>query len=325
MRDAVGSAVDLLPSLLDRIGPRIHTFDERETILLASVPRTGSTWVMNLLAHLPGYKPVFEPMDPRWYAGADELGLGPRPRVPADGHHPGLEAYLSRAFAGQATGWLRAYSPAPSNLWTRLTADKLVVKSVRLTRSLAWITETFDLRNVYLLVRHPCAVVASQLRTGIRGHFTDPETALAPEPVEQAARDALGDELTSELDEGIASIDTQAGLLALEWAVDYAIPLREGIEGVDVVRYEDLLGGGRAAVEGLFEPLGVDVPPGTLEAYGLPSHTTRGEVTQTRDEQEARWTDELDPETGERVLEIVGWLGFDQFAYDSTEYAFPAD
>jgi len=41
----------------------------------------------------------------------------------------------------------------------------MIIKFVRANRLLPWMCQTFDIRSPVLLVRYPCAVIASQLKS----------------------------------------------------------------------------------------------------------------------------------------------------------------
>lgn len=310
---------------VDRVGSSLQAVDLEDTIFLTGVPRSGSTWVMNLLATLPGHKSIFEPLHPDWWAPIRDLDVGPRPALRPGDRHEAFRAYLEGVLAGRISGAYADYDLSPGSVWRRVNAHRLVVKSVRLTRSLPWLVSEFDLRQVFLLVRHPCAVVASQRRTGIRGHFTLPEERLDRDAVIASALDALGDEAPDELVERIRGLTTEVEALSLLWAVDYALGLAGASEEVQVLRYERLVEGGPRALQAVFEALGEEVPPAAQEAYGRPSHTARGDVHEGQADQQRRWAAELDREEGERIAEIVGWFGFEDVSFDEPGYSLPRE
>lgn len=51
-----------------------------------------------------------------------------------------------------------------------LTASKTIVKFVNGNRLLPWISERFHVRGTYSIIRHPCATILSQIRTGWPGY-----------------------------------------------------------------------------------------------------------------------------------------------------------
>lgn len=305
---------------IDALGSRLHRIDLGDTIFLTGVPRSGSTWLMNLLAALPAYKSIFEPLHPDWFAPVREIDVGPRPALRPGERHEAFRGFLEDVLSGRRSGAYADYDLSPGAIRERFEADRLVVKSVRLTRSLPWIVDEFGLRHAYLLVRHPCAVVASQRRTGIRGHFTLPEQDLDRDRVVEAALDALG-EVPDDLRERIATVTSEVEVLALLWAVDYGLALADLPSSVTIVRYERLVEGSEALAE-VFAPLDVDVPPAALASYDRPSHTARGDVNEDERDQRRRWSAQLDRDEGERVAEIASWFGFTA-AYDEADYELP--
>jgi hypothetical protein len=76
---------------------------------------------------------------------------------------PEGEAYLSAVFEGRI---VNEWTARELSLAGAIRSDRLIVKFVRANRLLPWLCERFELPAPILLFRHPCAVVASQLRYG---------------------------------------------------------------------------------------------------------------------------------------------------------------
>jgi hypothetical protein len=300
-----GQAVDRLSALLHR--PRVE-----DAIVIASSPRAGSTLLMDILATLDGYRTVFEPLHPHWYAGVRQLGLGPRPCL-VDGAAPeGTEAYLREVLTGREAGAYRLTRFA-ATLPGRLLEGDLVVKCVRLNRLLPWFESTFDTRGTVLLLRHPCATVESQLRSNVHG-YPDHRAGFPPaEQVQDHALRALDPGAPEDLRERIRSVDTPAGLMALSWAVDTLIALSHPGPERTTVFYEDLVTDGPAQLDRLFGALDTARPARALDVLGAPSLT----VDEDADGQDylERWTEGLDDEQTDRILEIAAWFGLEDL-YD---------
>lgn len=137
-------------------------FSEEKSFLITSSPRSGSTWLGDLLNTIPNTCLLFEPLHLRKVPGVKEAGFSWRTYVPPHSTWPQGEQFLRRVFEGQV---INAWTTRQMKFRQAFKADKLIVKSVRMNRLLPWICETFDTPGPVLLMRHPCAVIASQLKS----------------------------------------------------------------------------------------------------------------------------------------------------------------
>jgi len=143
-------------------------YDMRNTACIFASGRGGSTWLGEIVASVPGSILQWEPFHPYSNPTAVKLGIerkayftAARPPTPRQ------MQFIKGLFDGS---WLnletatRHQSPPPK-LSDFLRFRRFVVKFVTASASIDWLTETFGVRSI-LLVRHPCAVVASQMRWG---------------------------------------------------------------------------------------------------------------------------------------------------------------
>lgn len=162
------------------------------TVLLAGVPRSGTSWTGEALGRCAGARYVDEPDGFRdAYAFRLMMELGEHPWLEPGTDHPHYAALWRGAFAGgarshsplargaewayhragtdarrvaRATGketpWLRLARAAARPPVAAPDADHVVAKSVQCQGSLEWIAEQFR-PVVIVLTRHPLNVVAS--------------------------------------------------------------------------------------------------------------------------------------------------------------------
>ena len=128
-------------------------------ILLTSLPRSGSTWVLSCLSQAKGVVPVFEPD----YLGDHGLGAnGMHPYIPVDKEDQAYEKIYADAFAGRKkipVSLSRVYvERTAKNLKTRFVAPKhVVVKTVYSLANTEWIYRRFR-PKVVLLLRNPYSI-----------------------------------------------------------------------------------------------------------------------------------------------------------------------
>ncbi len=145
---------------------------QRRRVLVAGIPRSGTTWVGRVLGQARGACYVHEPdnhlVRPQAWWVKRRLGAYPRllPGQPA----PDYERLFRVAFAGGAR-------PSLVSTWAR--SGDVVVKSIFCARSLEWLAERFE-PAVVVVERHPFAVIGSWAELGWNG-FLDADPAAVAE------------------------------------------------------------------------------------------------------------------------------------------------
>lgn len=223
-------------------------------VVIVGSPRSGTSWLMHLIAQRPQYCALFEPLHPRWWPDAREAGFGDRPWEGDERKRAFLRQVLSGTKASRRPRFSPRVDGDPKRLvrggLQRLQAERLVLKFVRATRLLPWMVEQFPDQRYLYVVRDPYAVVSSQLRTGITAYVDD-----GPRPYDLLNEERQSGRLVSTLcsriradasevlDETVVRpIDSLEGCLALSWYADNVVARRTtGHEAVLRVRYEDLL------------------------------------------------------------------------------------
>ena len=143
-------------------------FGEDRVLILSSSPRSGSTLLAQVLAAIPETCVLFEPEDIRYVPEAKAAQFTMRSYADAAKKWPEGEAFLRRVFSGRV---INKWTVGQMSIFDVL-AKKMIVKFVRAHRLLPWMCRTFNLVPPVFLIRHPCAVVASQLNYGWTGHRT---------------------------------------------------------------------------------------------------------------------------------------------------------
>lgn len=226
--------------------------------LVAGSGRSGTTWVQDALATANNLRPVFEPLHPYVSSIGNRYAhraLGP------DDDHPELAKFLAEVCAGRRNRlWtqyrrqLRWLLPPPDEFWSihdaglvyrrwgkflkelpRLTlagrrGDPLI-KCIRANLMLGWLSRQCECKTV-LVVRHPGAVIESELRGGWKAQFA----------LDRFRRDSRLHEMTSDryrqlLERPFASVEA----LAVRWVIENHWVIERATENrVTVVFYEHL-------------------------------------------------------------------------------------
>jgi len=141
------------------------TFAIEKNHYIFSEPRGGSTWLMEIVQRITRDTIVWEPL----HLGEKKhpfkaLGFGWRQDIPEDEKWDEAELLFKELFSGKI---LNDATLIELNLNQYLSNSNLLFKICRGNALLPWLTQTFEFKfKPIFLIRHPFAVVSSQLRHG---------------------------------------------------------------------------------------------------------------------------------------------------------------
>ncbi len=220
-------------------------FNENSVLVLTSSPRSGSTWLGNAFGSIPNTCILFEPLQLTYVPEAKAAGFSWRTFVHPENEWPEGEAFLRRVFEGRV---VNRWTCREMSLLEACRATTMIIKFVRANRLLPWMCQTFPIRSPVLLIRHPCAVIASQLNSpGWWGMAMRPESPpyIANYPLFEAALSKT---------QGIEEY------LAASWALDQLPPLMyEPPLPWTVVTYEELFLKPAATLAKIFQAWKLDI------------------------------------------------------------------
>ncbi|RLF83562.1 sulfotransferase [Thermococci archaeon] len=305
--------------LIESLGSLINdSLNEKEAILIFGTPRGGTTWVMEILETLPEYKSIFEPFHKDWFPEVQKLKINPyRPYVYFEDLNPALKEYLTKVFKGEIVSKSPRYRLTLENIYKRILAKKAVVKFVRANRLLPWIANNFNVKGMFFVIRHPCATIASQLETGIRGHFMPKNTPIPKEIVLSSISEIRELRDNEELINKIKTIKTQAEILAAIWSIDNYLPLyyQRKFEWYTLV-YESLVANPEKEIESMFSYINEEVPEKVYSKIRKPSTTTHDPRYLGTTKQLIKWKKKLSERQVKNILKVVHWFGLDFYTED---------
>lgn len=264
-------------------------------VFLAGSGRSGTTWVQELINHAHDHRVIFEPF----------LGS-----VSPFCRHFERRQYLrdaddSRAFLDPArkildgefrNEWVDQYNDRP-------VYHKRLVKEIRANLLLHWLRRHFPAVPIVFLMRHPCAVVASQLR----GRWGTRAADFLRQP------DLVEDFLTPFAGLIHYARDDFDNLL-LVWCVENYVPLRQFRRGeMFLLFYEELVRSPEREVERLFGFLRRPVEPSAFEQLRLPSAQSREwSAVVTGGDRLDSWRGHLDARHVRRAVQFLRLFGLDE-------------
>jgi hypothetical protein len=270
---------------------------------VAGSGRSGTTWLADLVNWKKEYRYVFEPFRPGRLVLADRFG--PRRYVrPASRDPEDLAAARSLLL-----GRFRHRQTDQHN--RKLHARRRVIKDIWSNLMLGWIQSAFPEVSIVFILRHPCAVVASQLEVAHWGWLVDLQGLLGqPDLVE----DHLGP-FAREMADAATVFEQHMWL----WCVENYVPLRQlDPNRTHLVFYEDLCLGREREGDRLMSYLRLPFDPRIRAAFDAPSVAAVGRgVVLDPYEQIARWKDRLSSEQATAAARILSRFGLDEIYGDA--------
>ena len=228
----------LNPVLLRQFGS--PQYDLRHTLVVSGYPRSGTTWLAELISLVPTTALLFEPLSPTQVPEAASAGVNwINFHLPQEQWPEGRE-FMERVLRGQVinkwtTSHLRCSRARGVRRW--------VVKFVRANQMIGWISEQFSIPPPVVVVRHPCAVFASNRSRGW-GSLRRP-------PIN---RDFLA--AYPHLRHIVERCSSTEEYFAASWSMDqYAHLALPHPRSYHLVSYEQLLSKGIVAVKQIFSKL----------------------------------------------------------------------
>lgn len=290
--------------------------DMENLILLCGVPRGGTTWLFEVLLNtVPKTCGLWEPLDLRASPLLNHLSFSWREHINANTRWPQAEDYFRHLFAGTYLNVsLTHHYGFFQFLKENLLSDRYLIKFCRANRLLMWVIRRFAIKHSILLIRHPCAVVASQLYHGGWNHILRYDSTEHP---------IVHSDYLEKYD-WIAAIvkgaHTPEEKLAVTWCLDHYIPLSEETPHPWLlVSYERLVTDGEAEMRRIYDMIACDPPQNLADYLAKPSKTTMKDSNVYKQADPlATWKHRLNRDQQNRILRIVSGFGLN-FYTDSLQ------
>lgn len=292
----------------------VHRADGSPNVLLFTTPRSGSSWLMELIWSQPGFKCVNEPFDIRNPHVRANLGLSSWEALQSDAHQDDVARYM-QAYLGnkEHAAEARPFSNAPY----RFLTDRIVFKIIHTGENqINWFQENFNARVVFL-TRHPIPVALSHqafprleayLNSDFSQHFNAAQLDLAARIIRSE----------SKLQKGV-----------LDWCFQNASPLRDRKDDWAVLSYEQLVLDPEPAIHDLAEKLELPDQARLYRQLGKSSQVKHKSDTETKKLLEApdneskrlrlvsKWRDKVSSEEAQDTMGILEAFGISAYHYDS--------
>jgi len=244
---------------------RLCEFKPEENLIIFSDPRGGSTWITEAIAQLPKTAVLWEPLHPSSAIKFNKLNFGWRQFIPEQETWNEAEMEFEKLFKGKIlNNWTCYLSPSIRFL----CADRMIIKFCRANAMIPWLTKRFNFTyDPIYLIRHPFAVVASQLNHGAwDANFNGFDIPNSP-----------FNNLYTQHADFLLSLKTKEEALVATWCLTNLIPLRNTRNDKSwiTVYYENLIRNPENEIERIFQRWGMEIPEKVGRQIKKASATTK--------------------------------------------------
>ncbi|NER78115.1 MAG: sulfotransferase [Leptolyngbya sp. SIO1D8] len=241
-----------------------YSSDYRDSIFLSGVPRSGTTWLSDVLNYKGQYRYIFEPYHPKEVHLCKNLN--PRKYIRENSQDLEFFKIANKILSGN----IRSYWSNRFN--TKIISNKRLIKTVRANLHLKWIYNTFPGLPIIFLIRHPMASTVSKVKLGwkrsLSGYLNQPmliEDFLYP----------FHDEMKCAEERYLASGDSFENHL-FSWCIENYVPLKQfKVNDIHIVFYENCCVNPEDEVDRLFGYLKEDYDNGVLDSINSASKLSR--------------------------------------------------
>lgn len=288
----------------------------QNTLCLFCQPRGGSTWLAEIFLHIPNSVLIDEPLwrgkvtepfsRPDYYSRKvpqiSDLDFFYNQHIPQDEDWPDAKAVFENILSGRAAS-LGLYNE--QDLKRLRKGDFYITKFCYANLLMPWLIDHFNL-NAILLTRHPCAVVASQLKYPAWQNINmEVFRNIDDFPFNQIYYSAL---------EKVGKIDNSEKYLALIWGMGFKNTAmhRENNKKWLSISYEGLWNDFECELDRISERFSYDLKSLNIDA-GKPSSSTEPHSLKNIEErtQLSSWKKELNSKQISDILNVLEKLEID--------------
>jgi len=293
----------LIDKIRKKFGIESIVFDNHcklsDTVFLSSMGRSGSTILSDIINYDNTYRILFEPFRSDLVSEAKDFvyPLYLRP----DNQDLRYLNPAQKIISGEVhSKWIDTEN-------TTMFPKRRLIKDIRTNLYLKWIHNNFPEMKIVLLLRHPCAVVASWLAADFGDGKRGRDRLLADNSF-------VNDMDTRILDE-YSNAESTFERLVFFWCISYWMPFRQFKEDeIHLVFYENLIVDPTGELESLFSFLDYDYSEEkALDVLTKPSSTTNKDKSHFR-KGEVKingWKNKFSSDEIDRAYEIMSLFGME--------------
>ncbi len=292
-------------SILRRYVHARHTMlDYSSIVILTGAPRSGTTWLAETLSAATGYPIFWEPFTPT-YDNQHVLNIPEFRRVyqSRKGNSQSLKRYLLRVFCGAV---VNPTTVQKCSLFHVAFPKGWIIKCIHATMLVPWLNCVFPQLKPIIIVRHPCAVIASQMRWG----WWEDWKRYTGEDLMRCYAPVINDIENFSVD--LARLKTFEEILAAVWCFDYVLVLQHPNDKNLLLSYEELLTRGEKTLLTIIQHIDI-LKIGyrarkAVERLSVPS-ATRSDLLLSGKSPLLYWREVLSADQVRRIMGVVRGFG----------------
>lgn len=269
--------------------------DIENSVFLCGSPRSGSTWVEEILNFDQQYRLMFEPFHPKKVAEVKEWGYR---QYFSTSHKNAVDTEAAtKILSGQIKNmWVDQFNSK------RIVKQRLV-KEVRAGLMLDWLHSLFPKMPIVFVIRHPFAVTQSRVNLNWNMNLNM-----------YLEQDQLVNDYLEPFVDLIGTAQNLWEKQLFSWCIENYVPLKQfdAASGIHVVFYETLYSHPESEVPRLLNYVGKEVNEKVFLQHQKPSAMVRpGASIETGKTPVTNWQKQVSPEQLERAYFILKQFGLD--------------
>lgn len=296
LKETFKRTADKIIQVFCKINNEVNSYDLKNTWVVSGSPRSGTTWLAEVLCADRDNRLLWEPLH-RENPELGNMGFSDRPFLePKQKYGCNIEDFFLKILQGRM---LNIHTLYLEQFWRNIKYvygnGRWIIKFVRGNGVVAYLYEQFGIPKPVVIIRHPCAVVASQRRFGEWSDHPYVDSSLLNR--------------YPSIDEVVRRAKILEEKLAITWACDVLSALTYQ-DSVQVIFYENVVVYGENELKKMFSVWGLEVPPpclAKLNEYSSTWQTSSGDLQGY--EKLGEWYKFLEPEIIARILNCVQEIG----------------
>ncbi len=275
---------------------RVKRHKPEDAIVLSCDPRSGSTWISEVLGATTPSAVIWEPFHRDNVPEVKDLGFAWRQYIPADANWPEAETLIRKVMSGGVINqWTSWANPAVDFL----RAERLIVKCCRANGFLPWMVRkiAFKRKPIHFL-RHPFAIAASQIKMGnfdTEGMDRDLDRGPYTQYIVESSRYIRG-------------LSTDEEKIVAMWCRTHQAALNDPLTRERTIRvhYENLTMDPAREIQRVFDGWGESMPSNVLSLVRKASRMTeKTSKLETPEQQISKWRKHFSDKQVARMTNVI--------------------
>jgi hypothetical protein len=281
-----------------------------DCLLIVGSPRSGTTWLAEVLESIPNTIHLDEPLKPynSRYA-LHTLGLGWYPSLaPGQDPLPHQRAFFQKLFTGQFFNPNIVFNPSGIDFGN---IEHWLIKFVRLNMLLPWVVDNFPVKKPIYIIRNPYSVIASQMK--------HPGWASVQWKDGFQRKGFIYPHIAEKYQHLMGPIDSKEAFLATLWCMENKFLLEHPYHNHKwvTVAYEHLVLSPRQELDRIAQEVGIQLPAHILEALKKPSYSVvENDLKNDPAQQLAKWRTQLSEQQTQLVTDMLQRFGIRAYSLE---------